>query len=210
VVDQATAEVADDNAVLVTTDTTGDSLFVHDVVANLRSVNDLTVEVGALVEYPAEVRTKIRMAPRENTALRIFDHAVHREAGDEALEVTLVVGQDVLIDRIAHGWAGCSRAAISVPAPSRNPLLDAAIARRGEGRRNDLPLRKRTAPWSGYGPRCAKRHAKAGLSGDMGLRPGRERRESLRQGVQSLSPFPRGVPDAPARMPQSPLPLEGS
>jgi hypothetical protein len=57
VVDQTIAEVTDDNAVSVATDTTSDSLLVHDVVTNPRPVNDLAVEAGAFVEYPAEVRT---------------------------------------------------------------------------------------------------------------------------------------------------------
>jgi hypothetical protein len=56
VIDQTIADVSDHNAVLVATDTTRDSLLVHDVITNPRSVNDLAVEVGALLEYPAEVR----------------------------------------------------------------------------------------------------------------------------------------------------------
>jgi hypothetical protein len=56
VIDQTIADVTDDNAVLVATDTTRDSLLVDDVITSPRSANDLAVEVGALFEYPAEVR----------------------------------------------------------------------------------------------------------------------------------------------------------
>jgi hypothetical protein len=76
VVDDATADVADHNAVLVATDTTRDLLLVHNVVTNARCVKDLTVEAGTFVEYSTEVRAEILMALRENRASRIFDHTV--------------------------------------------------------------------------------------------------------------------------------------
>ena len=76
VVDYATADVADNNTVLVATDTTRDLLLVHDVVTNPRSVKDLTVEARTFVEYSTEVRAEILTAVRENSASRIFDHTV--------------------------------------------------------------------------------------------------------------------------------------
>jgi hypothetical protein len=102
VVDHTTADVTHDGAVLVAADPAGDSLLVHDVVTDLRPVNDLAVEAGALIEYPAEVRAQIPVALCEDRASRVFDHAVGREAGDEPVEVSLVVCPDVLGDRIDH------------------------------------------------------------------------------------------------------------
>lgn len=75
-VDHASTDVADDNTVLVATNTTRDPLLVHDVVTNPRSVKDLTVEARAVVEYSTEVRAQILMAAREDSSSRIFDHTV--------------------------------------------------------------------------------------------------------------------------------------
>jgi hypothetical protein len=102
VVDETAPDVADDDAVLVAADTAGDVLLVHDVVTDLRPVNDLAVEAGAAIEDPAEVRAEILMAACEDRASRVFDHTVGREAGDEPIQVSLVVCADVVSDRINH------------------------------------------------------------------------------------------------------------
>ena len=75
-VDHATADVADDYAVLLTPYTTGDVLLVHDVLTQLSPVKDLTVKIWTLVEYLSKAITELRMAPHEESALRIFDHAI--------------------------------------------------------------------------------------------------------------------------------------
>ena len=103
-VDHTTADVTDNDAVLVAADSAGDFLLVHDVVTDLHRVDDLAVEAGALVEDPAEVRAQIPVALCEDRALRVFDYTVGREAGDEPVEVSLVVCPDVFGDRIDHAF----------------------------------------------------------------------------------------------------------
>jgi hypothetical protein len=75
-VDHATADVADHYAVLLTTDPPGDVLLVHDVVTNPSPVKDLTVKIRTLVEDLSKATTEIRMAPDEDSALRIFDYTI--------------------------------------------------------------------------------------------------------------------------------------
>jgi hypothetical protein len=98
--------MTDDNAVPITADTARDLLLVNDIVADPSPVKDLAVELGTVGKHSSEALAEILVAVRDDGALRILDHTVRREAGDEALEVALVVRVDVLVDGVAHGAEG--------------------------------------------------------------------------------------------------------
>jgi hypothetical protein len=102
VIDQPAAYVTDDYAVLLASVAAGDVLFVHDVLTDSDAVKDLAVEVRVVAEDAFEASTEIGAAAHDDRASRVFHHAVGGVAGDEAVDVALVVCLDMGFYGIVH------------------------------------------------------------------------------------------------------------
>jgi hypothetical protein len=76
VVDHAAADVADHDAVLIATDAAGDSLLVHDVLADTCTMDDLAAELWARVEDTFEVSAQLSVSACDDSAARVFDDTV--------------------------------------------------------------------------------------------------------------------------------------
>ena len=68
VIDHATADVANHDAVLLAAIATGDALLVNDVFADPRAVNDFAVELRIFVEDASEVSAEACMASCHESA----------------------------------------------------------------------------------------------------------------------------------------------
>jgi hypothetical protein len=76
VIDRATADVANHDAVLLAAIAAGDVLLVHDVFADPRAVNDFAVKLRVFVENACEASAEGCMASRHESASRVLDDAV--------------------------------------------------------------------------------------------------------------------------------------
>ena len=76
VIDRATADVANHDAVLLAAIAAGDVLLVHDVFADPRAVNDFAVKLRVFVENACEASAEGCMASCHESASRVLDDAV--------------------------------------------------------------------------------------------------------------------------------------
>ena len=76
VIDHATADVVDHNAVLLAAIAAGDVLLVHNVFADPRAVQDFAMELRVLAEDASEVSAEVSMPSCEDDASRVLHDAV--------------------------------------------------------------------------------------------------------------------------------------
>jgi len=128
-IDYATTDVANHHAVLLTAvKAASDSFLVDHVVADPHPVDDLAVQVRALIEDVPEANAEFCMTPCHHSPSPVLDNTVGRVARDESIKVAIVVGLHMCLHGVAHAGRGSSRLAEPVCGVTTEGVPSEAVA----------------------------------------------------------------------------------